>query len=94
VHEDGVGRPGAARGEERDGIEVPRGHEVDVAARVRGAQMGRVVPGGVADLARVRGRRERVVVEAQAAHQGERSEAIGLAEDLAQERARITAARR
>jgi hypothetical protein len=51
------------------------------------------MPGREADLARVGGRRHGIVVEAQPAHEGERREAIGLREDLGDQRAGIAAAR-
>src|SRR5207244_5589037 len=82
VDDHGVGSPGPALREDGHRVEVAEGDEVDVATGGRLGQLGRVVPGGEAELARIGGLREGIVVQAQAAHEGEGGEAAGVTEDL------------
>ena len=93
VHQHRVGRPRPARREQAHRVEVTRGDEVDVAPSRRRGQAGRHVPRREPDLARVGGRAERIVVEPEPAHQGERSQPVGLPQDLVNERAGIATPR-
>ena len=94
VDEHGVGRPRAAGAEQGHRVEVARGDEVHVAPRLGLGQARRGMPRGPPQLSRVGRRREGIVVEPQPAHERERSEAVGLPHDLAQEGGGIAAARR
>ena len=88
-----VGRPGPSRREQAHGVEVPRGNEVHVAARGRNGEPRGHVPRREADLARVGLGRERIVVEPEPSHDGERRQTVGLPQDLPEQRGGIAAAR-
>jgi hypothetical protein len=93
VHQHAVGCPVPAGGELGDEVEVAQGNEVDPATPPRVVQPWRHVPRRVPQRG-VLGPRPRVVAEMNAAHQREVAQALGLATDLAHERARLAAPRR
>jgi len=76
VDDDRVGFPRPARREDAHRVEVADGHEVHITSFLSVGEPGRVMPRREAELPRIDGRAERIVVEAEAAHEGERGQPV------------------